>query len=114
MANSGFSTIVNFSLMQSWHFPVIGLKAGILFSKPASTSFQKCVDYSAKNIPLADKKTIMEMMIHAYEKFDRNISWRSWFKLNPVLKPELATLDLRHEIFSSCRHKDGKLLSNPP
>ena len=31
-----------------------------------------------------------------------------------VLKPELATLNLRHEIFSSCRHKDGKLLTKPP
>ena len=35
-------------------------------------------------------------------------------KFTIVLKPELATLNLRHEIFSSCRHKDGKLLSKPP
>ena len=40
-------------------------------------------EYSAKNIPLADEKTYMEMMIHAIEKFGRNISWRAFFKLNP-------------------------------
>ena len=35
-------------------------------------------------------------------------------KFTIVLRPELATLNLRHEIFSSCRHKEGKLLSKPP
>ena len=38
---------------------------------------------SPKNIPLGDKKTYMEMMIQAIEKFGRNISWRAFFKLNP-------------------------------
>ena len=40
-------------------------------------------EYSAKNITLADERTYMEMMIHAIEKFGRNISWRAFFKLNP-------------------------------
>ena len=35
-------------------------------------------------------------------------------KFTIVLKPELASLNLRHEIFSSCRHKEGKLLLKPP
>ena len=40
---------------------------------------------SAKNIPLASKREYMEMMIQALEKFDRSISWRVHFKLNPHL-----------------------------
>ena len=35
-------------------------------------------------------------------------------KYNIVFRPELATLNLRHEIFSSCRHKEGKLLIKVP
>ena len=35
-------------------------------------------------------------------------------KFNIVLRPEFATLNLRHEIFSSCRHKEGKLLVKAP
>ena len=35
-------------------------------------------------------------------------------KFNIVFRPELATLNLRHEIFSSCRHKKGKLLIKTP
>jgi hypothetical protein len=35
-------------------------------------------EYSAKNIPLADERT-MEMIIHAIEKFGRSISWRAFF-----------------------------------
>ena len=35
-------------------------------------------------------------------------------KYNIVFRPELATLNLRHEIFSSCRHKEGKLLIKTP
>ena len=35
-------------------------------------------------------------------------------KFNIVLRPELATLNLRNEIFSSCRHKDSKLLVKTP
>ena len=31
-----------------------------------------------------------------------------------VLKPQLATLNARQEIFSSCRHKKGKLLVKAP
>ena len=42
-------------------------------------------DFSPKNIPLGDEKTYFEMMIHAIEKFGRNISWRAFFKLNPHL-----------------------------
>ena len=34
-------------------------------------------------------------------------------KFTIVLKPELATLNLRHEFFSTCRHKEGKLLIKP-
>ena len=37
-------------------------------------------DFSQKNIPLGDRKTYMEMMIGAIEKFDRNLSWRVFFK----------------------------------
>ena len=40
-------------------------------------------EYSAKNIPLADEKTYMEMMIQSIKKFDRNISWRALFKVKP-------------------------------
>ena len=42
-------------------------------------------EYSAKNIPLADERTYMEMMIHAIEKFGKNITWRAFFKLNPQI-----------------------------
>ena len=35
-------------------------------------------------------------------------------KFNNVLRPESATLNLRQEIFSSCRHKEGKLLVKAP
>ena len=42
-------------------------------------------DFSQKNIPLGDRTTYMEMMIGAIEKFDRNLSWRAYFKLNPHL-----------------------------
>ena len=35
-------------------------------------------------------------------------------KFNIVLRPEAATLNLRHEIFSSCRHKEEKLLVKAP
>ena len=35
-------------------------------------------------------------------------------KFNIVLRPESATLNLRHEIFSTCRHKEGKLLVKAP
>ena len=35
-------------------------------------------------------------------------------KFNIVLRPELASLNLRQEVFSSCRHKDGKLLVKAP
>ena len=42
-------------------------------------------EFSAKNIPLGDHKTYMEMMIQAIERFGRNISWRSFFKLNPQI-----------------------------
>ena len=35
-------------------------------------------------------------------------------KFNIVFRPELATLNLRNEIFSSCRHKEGKLLIKAP
>ena len=35
-------------------------------------------------------------------------------KYNIVFRPELATLNLRNEIFSSCRHKEGKLLIKAP
>ena len=35
-------------------------------------------------------------------------------KYNIVFRPQLATLNLRHEIFSSCRHKEGKLLIKAP
>ena len=42
-------------------------------------------DFSQKNIPLGDRTTYMEMMISAIEKFDRNLSWRAFFKLNPHL-----------------------------
>ena len=44
-------------------------------------------DFSAKNIPIANEKVILEMMIHAYEKFNRSITWRSWFKLHPNERP---------------------------
>ena len=40
---------------------------------------------SAKNIPLASKNEYMEMMIQALEKFDKNLSWHVYFKLNPHL-----------------------------
>ena len=40
-------------------------------------------DFSVKNIPLADEKTYREMMIRAIEKFQRNLAWRVWHKLNP-------------------------------
>ena len=40
---------------------------------------------SAKNIPLANKKEYFEMMIQALEKFNRNLSWHLFFKLNPHL-----------------------------
>ena len=40
-------------------------------------------DFSVKNIPLADEKTYKEMMIRAIEKFQRNLAWRVWHKLNP-------------------------------
>ena len=43
---------------------------------------------SSKNIPLASRKEYMEMMIQALEKFDRNLSWHVFFKLNP---PRLVT-----------------------
>ena len=42
-------------------------------------------DFSQKNIPLGDRTVYMEMMIGAIEKFDRNLSWRALFKLNPHL-----------------------------
>ena len=42
-------------------------------------------EFSAKNIPQADKRTYMEMMIHSIEKFGKNISWRAFFKLNPSI-----------------------------
>ena len=42
-------------------------------------------DFSQKNIPLGDRTVYMEMMISAIEKFDRNLSWRAFFKLNPNL-----------------------------
>ena len=42
-------------------------------------------DFSQKNIPLGDRTVYMEMMISAIEKFDRNLSWRAFFKLNPHL-----------------------------
>ena len=42
-------------------------------------------EFSAKNIPIADKRTYSEMMIQAIEKFNRNVSWRAFFKLNPDL-----------------------------
>ena len=42
-------------------------------------------DFSQKNIPLGDRTVYMEMMISAIEKFDRNLSWRALFKLNPHL-----------------------------
>ena len=42
-------------------------------------------DFSLKNIPLGDRTIYMEMMISAMEKFDRNLSWRAFFKLNPHL-----------------------------
>ena len=45
-------------------------------------------EFSAKNIPIADQRTYKEMMIQAMEKFGRNISWRSFFKLNPGNVPE--------------------------
>ena len=35
-------------------------------------------------------------------------------KYNIVLKPHLATLNKRCEIFSACRHKSSKLLCNSP
>ena len=35
-------------------------------------------------------------------------------KFTIVLKPQLATLNTRQEIFSSCRHKKGKLLVKAP
>ena len=41
------------------------------------------VDFSVKNIPLTDEKTYREMMIRAIEKFQRNLAWRVWHKLNP-------------------------------
>ena len=40
---------------------------------------------SAKNIPLANKKEYLEMTIQALEKFNRNLSWHLFFKLNPHL-----------------------------
>ena len=43
-------------------------------------------DFSQKNIPLGDRKTYMESMITAIEKFERNLSWRAFFKLNPDKK----------------------------
>ena len=44
-------------------------------------------EFSAKNIPIANKRTYFEMMIRAVEKFGRNISWRAFFKLNPNIVP---------------------------
>ena len=38
---------------------------------------------SARNIPLTSRKEYMEMVIQALEKFNRNISWRVHFKMNP-------------------------------
>ena len=35
-------------------------------------------------------------------------------KFNIELRPEYATLNVRHEIFSSCRHREGKLLVKAP
>ena len=53
-------------------------------------------EYSAKNIPIADEKTYMEMMIHSVEKFERNISRRAWFKLNPdVVTKDRETYDFK-------------------
>ena len=40
-------------------------------------------NFSAKNIPIANRRTYFEMMIRAVEKFGRNSSWRALFKLNP-------------------------------
>jgi hypothetical protein len=42
-------------------------------------------DFSQKNVPLGDRTPYMEVMISAIEKFDRNLSWRAFFKLNPHL-----------------------------
>ena len=38
---------------------------------------------SAKNIPIASKKEYLEMIIQAMEKFNANLSWYVFFKLNP-------------------------------
>ena len=35
-------------------------------------------------------------------------------KFNIVLKPHLATLNSRQEIFAHCRHKEPKLIGKPP
>ena len=54
--------MLNFSLVHSWHIPVMGLNVGIFCSKIlhvtfgwvfAATSFQKCVD---RVVELSDKK----------------------------------------------------------
>ena len=35
-------------------------------------------------------------------------------KFNIVLKPHLATINSRHEMFSQCRHMGSKLMGKPP
>ena len=40
---------------------------------------------SAKNIPIATKKEYLEMIIQAMEKFNSNLSWHVFFKLNPQI-----------------------------
>ena len=40
---------------------------------------------SAKNIPIASKKEYLEMIIQAMEKFNSNLSWHVFFKLNPQI-----------------------------
>ena len=54
---------------------------------------------SAKNIPLANKKEYMEMIIQAMEKFNSNLSWHVLFKLNP----HLVSKGIETFGFNSCR-----------
>ena len=35
-------------------------------------------------------------------------------KYNILLNPSLATLNLRKEIFTNCKHRDAKLIGRPP
>ena len=54
---------------------------------------------SAKNIPIANKKEYMEMIIQAMEKFNSNLSWHVLFKLNP----HLVSKGIETFGFNSCR-----------